>query len=74
MTVDTRKKHKISLNGYDSITFFEIKNEIIDQKTYQQLIGSLMHTIIYIKSDIAFAVNKLNQFMIDLIIRHMHIA
>ena len=60
MAVDTRKGHKVSLNGYDGITLFETKNETIDQEAYQQLIGSFIYAAVYIRSDIAFAVNKLN--------------
>ena len=74
MIIDTQKSYKIPLNGYKELLFYKFNDESVDEKTYQQLIDNLMHAAVYTQSDIAFAVNKLSQFMINLFLRYLHAA
>ena len=64
MIVNTQKNHKIPLNDYESLLFYKFNDKSVDEKTYQQLINNLMYAAVYTRPNIAFAVNKLNQFMI----------
>jgi len=45
-----------------------------DQKSYQELIGSLNHAAVFSRPDIAFAVSKLSQFNSDPTETHMKAA
>ena len=67
-----RDKIDISLNNYDDISSADLDEQKIDSIDYSRVIEKLMHMIIYTRSDIAFALEKLSQFMSNLAVRHNH--
>ena len=67
-----RDKIDISLNDYDDISSADSDEQKIDSIDYSRVIEKLMHMIIYTRPDIAFALEKLSQFMSNLAIRHDH--
>ena len=58
------------IDDYHSLTLSEKNEARIDQKEYQKRIESLMYVMMTIRSNIAYAVGKLNQYCQNSIIRH----
>ena len=54
-----RRKSNISLNGYNNISLANSDEELINSIEYSRVINKLIHIIIYTRSDIAFALNRL---------------
>ena len=67
-----RDKIDIPLNDYDDISSAGPDEQKIDSIDYSRVIEKLMHMIIYTRPDIAFALEKLSQFMSNLAIRYDH--
>ncbi len=51
---DKHQHTEILLNKYDSLCLADSNDQCIDQRKYQQIIESLMYTVIYIYLDIFF--------------------
>ena len=67
-----RDKIDISLNNYDNISSADSDEQKIDSIDYSRVIEKLIHMIIYTRPDIAFALEKLSQFISNLAVRHNH--
>ena len=67
-----RRKSNIPLNGYDNISSANSDEELIDSIEYSRVINKLIHIIIYTRSNIAFAFNRLAQFISNLAARYSH--
>ncbi len=68
-------KHKVtdfSMNEYDALRSAEFKDVRINQHEYQQVIESLMYAAIYTCFDIAFALNRLSQYLSNSAKHHEH--
>ncbi len=72
MRQDKHKATKIPLNGYDALHPAGIEDVRINQQEYQQVIGSLMYAAIHTRPDIAFALNRLSQYLSDPAEHHGH--
>jgi hypothetical protein len=70
MKQDSHKPVKQLINGYDALIPASETDKRADLKVYQQFIKSITYAMTTIRSDIAFAVNKLAQYMSDLIKFH----
>ena len=62
----------ISINEYNNILQIDLDKESIDRIEYIKMIEKLMHMMIYTRSNIAFALKKLTQFINDLFKRYNH--
>ena len=51
---------EISINNYDAINLATSGEERIDREDYVRVIDKLMHIIIYTRSNIVFALEKLS--------------
>ena len=60
----------VSINKYNNISQIDLNEKSIDRIEYVRMIEKLMYMIMYTRSDIAFALKKLAQFMSDLFKRH----
>ena len=58
------------MNEYDNISQIDLNKESIDKIEYVRMIEKLMHIMMYTRSNIAFALKKLTQFMSDFFKRH----
>jgi hypothetical protein len=65
MKQDSHKPVKQPINGYDALIPAFKTDERADLKIYQQFIKSITYAITTIRPDIAFAVNKLAQYISD---------
>ena len=63
-------KIDIPLNGYNDILSASPDEQLIDSIEYSRVIGKLMHMMVYIRPDIAFALGKLSQYMSNLAARY----
>ena len=54
-----RRKSNIPLNDYNNISLVDLDEELIDSIEYSRVISKLIHIIIYMRSDIAFALDRL---------------
>ena len=62
----------VSMNEYDNISQIDLDKESIDKTEYVRIIEKLIHMMMYTRSNIAFALKKLTQFMSDLFKRYDH--
>ena len=60
----------VLMNEYDNISQIDSNKKSIDKIEYIKMIEKLMHIMMYIRSNIAFALRKLTQFMSDFFKRH----
>ena len=65
MGTDKHKCTEIPLNGYDALRPAGPNDQRIDQRQYQQVIGSLMYAVIHTRPDISFALGRLSQYLSD---------
>ena len=65
MGTDKHKCTEISLNEYDVLCSAGPNDQRIDQRQYQQVIGSLMYAVIHTHPDISFALDWLSQYLSD---------
>ena len=65
-----RRKSNISLNGYNNISLANLDEELINNIEYSRVINKLIHIIIYTRSNIVFTLNRLAQFISNLIARY----
>ena len=65
-----RNKINVLMNEYDNISQIDLNKESIDKIEYVRMIEKLMHIMMYTRSNIAFALKKLTQFMSDFFKRH----
>jgi hypothetical protein len=56
---DSHRPVKFPINEYDALIPVSHDSPRIDFKVYQQFIGNIIYTMIIIRPDIAFAINKL---------------
>ena len=72
MRQDKHKATDLPMNGYDALRPAEPEDVRINQHEYQQAIGSLMYAAIHTRPDIAFALNRLSQYLSDPAEHHGH--
>ena len=72
MSAHKHRPTEIPMNGYDSLRPAGQDDERIDQRKYQQIVGSLMYAAVHTRPDIAFALGKLSQYLSDPAIHHGH--
>ncbi len=72
MRQDKHKATDLSMNEYDALRSAELEDVRINQHEYQQAIESLMYAAIHTRSDIAFALNRLSQYLSDSAEHHEH--
>ena len=60
----------VLINEYDNISQIDSDEESIDRTEYIRIIEKLIYMIMYTRSNIAFALKKLAQFMSDLFKRY----
>ena len=60
----------VLINKYDNISQIDSNEESIDKIEYVRMIEKLMHMMMYTRSNIAFALKKLTQFMSDFFKRY----
>ena len=72
MGTDKHKCTEISLNEYDALHSSGSNDQRIDQRQYQQAIGSLMYAVIHTCSNIFFALDWLSQYLSDSAEHHEH--
>ena len=65
MNIDKHERTKIFMNDYDLFKLTESNDERINSKKYQHKIEKLMYVVIYIRSNIVFALKRLNQYFND---------
>ena len=70
MNIDKHENTKIFMNDYDSLKSTKSNDERINSKKYQHKIEKLMYVVIHTRSDIAFALERLNQYFNDFAIHH----
>ena len=58
------------MNEYDNISQIDLNKESIDKIEYVRMIEKLMHIMMYTRSNIAFALKKLTQFINDFFKRY----
>ena len=59
------KSTKMPMNDESCIRPINPKNKQTDRKPYQKKVGLVMYAAINMRPDIAFAVEKLSQYMVD---------
>ena len=57
MSSDKHKCTETPLNRYDALCSVDLNDQRIDQRQYQQAIGSLMYAVIHTHPDILFALD-----------------
>ena len=62
----------ILINEYDNILQIDLNKKSIDKIEYIRIIKKLIYMIMYTRSNIAFALKKLTQFINDLFTRYNH--
>ena len=62
----------VLINEYDNISQTDLNEESIDKIEYIKIIEKSIYMMMYTRSNIAFALKKLIQFMSDLFKRHDH--
>jgi len=72
MRQDKHKTTDLSMNEYDAFRSAELEDVRINQHEYQQVIESLMYVAIYTHLNIAFALNRLSQYLSDSAEHHEH--
>ena len=72
MSADKYRPTEIPMNGYDSLRPAGKDDKRIDQREYQQIVGSLMYAAIHTRPDIAFALGRLSQYLSDPAAHHGH--
>ncbi len=72
MRQDKHKTTDLSMNEYDALRSAELEDVRINQHEYQQVIESLMYAAIHTRLDIAFALNRLSQYLSDSAEHHEH--
>ena len=60
----------VLINEYDNISQIDLNEKSIDKIEYARMIKKLMYMMMYTRSNIAFALKKLTQFISDLFKRH----
>ena len=60
----------VSINEYNNILQIDSNEESIDRIEYIKMIKKLMYMMMYTRSNIAFALKKLTQFMSDFFKRY----
>ena len=65
MRPDKHSPTELPLNGYDCLRPAGHNDERIDQRYYQQAIGSIMYAAIHTRPDIAFTIGRLSQYLSD---------
>ena len=70
MNIDKHERTKISMNDYDSLKSTKSNDERINSKKYQHKIEKFMYVVIHIRSNIVFALKRLNQYFSDFAIHH----
>ena len=70
MLVGKHSLVKLSMNDYDSLRLAKSNDERIDQRNYQHAIGNIMYAAIHTRLDIAFAIERLSQYLVDLAKHH----
>jgi len=72
MRQDKHKTTDLSMNEYDALRSAELEDVRINQHKYQQVIESLMYAAIHTRLDIAFALNRLSQYLSNSAEHHEH--
>ena len=67
MTIDKHMFIKLFINEYNAFCFVELNNKRINQKNYQHAIENIMYATIHIRLDIAYAIEKFNQYFSDFV-------
>ena len=70
MNIEKHERTKIFMNDYDSFKSTKSNDERINSKKYQHKIEKLMYVVIHTRSDIVFALKRLNQYLNDFAIHH----
>ena len=70
MDADKHKVTEFSMNEYETFQSAESNDECINQKNYQHAIENIMYAAIHIRSNIAFAIEKFNQYFNDFAKHH----
>ena len=70
INIDKHESTKISMNDYDSFKSTKSNDERINSKKYQHKIEKLMYVVIHTRSNIVFALKRLNQYFNDFAIHH----
>ena len=65
-----RNKMNILINKYDNISQIDLNKKSIDKIEYIRIIEKLIYIMMYIRSNIVFALKKLTQFINDLFIHY----
>lgn len=65
MSADKHTLTELSMNEYDSLRSADSNDERINQRDYQHVIESIMYIVIHTRSNIAFAVERLSQYLSD---------
>ena len=60
----------ILINKYDNTSQIDLNEKSIDRIEYIRMIEKLMHIVIYTRSNIAFTLKKLTQFINNFFTRH----
>ena len=60
----------ILINEYDNILQIDLNKKSIDKIEYIRIVEKLMHIIMYTRSNIAFILKKLTQFINDFFTRY----
>ncbi len=72
MRQDKHKTTDLSMNEYDALRSAELEDVRINQHEYQQVIESLMYVAIHTHFNIAFALNRLSQYLSNSAEHHEH--
>ena len=62
----------VLINKYDNITQIDLNKKSIDRTEYTRMVEKLIYIMMYTRSNIAFALKKLTQFINDFFKRHNH--
>ena len=65
INVDKHKFTQFSMNEYKLFWFVELNNRRINQKNYKNAIKNIIYATIYTRLNIAFAIEKFNQYLND---------
>ena len=69
MIEDTHKskEHQISMNDDSALKSAELDDKRFDSYEYARSVESFMYVVIHTRSNIAFSLRRLNQYLVDLI-------
>ena len=73
MSANKHHSTTLSMCDYQALRSFDSKNKRIDFKTYQHKVDKLMYVVMHIRSNICFALERLNQYLNDLAKHHKSI-